>query len=160
MTMIAGVFSDVNQVQPALEELLAQHFDLDRMSVLVSEHHHRDEATVEHRDHMAAGSRIGAAVGAVLGATLVATGFLAGPGALLGVGPVLQALGGAGVGASAGTPLGAMIGLDFTDDVANLHAAELDEGAVWVGVHAESREEQAEQILRAHGAKHVAKVRG
>ncbi len=50
MTMIAGVFSDANQVQPALEELLAQHFDLDRMSVLVSEHHHRDEATVEHRD--------------------------------------------------------------------------------------------------------------
>jgi hypothetical protein len=160
MAMIAGVFKDEEAVQQALQELLEHHYDPSQVSIMVSDHHHREAVAVEHVDGIAPGSRIGAVVGAVLGATLVATGVLAGPGGLLAAGPVLQALGGAAAGAASGTAYGAFLGMDFWDEVADLHATEVGDGAVWIAVHAEGREGDAEAALRQHGALHVVQVKG
>lgn len=109
---------------------------------------------------MAVGAAIGALVGGLVGAALMATGVLVGPWALMGAGPIVQAIGGGVAGAATGTAYGVSLGLDYWDEVADLHTPALKEGAVWIGVHAEGREADAEAVLRDHGALHVVQVAG
>lgn len=99
------------------------------------------------------GVAIGGLLGA-LGATLVATGVVVAPGiAVWATGPVVAALKGALAGGAVGLPVGALAGLGFWKDEADIHAEGLKKGGVVVTVPAvHEHAEDARKIFAEAGA--------
>jgi hypothetical protein len=160
MRLVTGIYTDAEKANRAVEELIEAEFDADEISLVVTDSAGGHERLVEHDTGVAEGAVAGAALGAALGAlgaTLVATGLLAAPGvAVWATGPVLGAIRGAVGGAGAAGLVGALAGLGFWKEEANLHAEDLREGAVLIGVHAEGeRHEAAREIFQRTGATRV-----
>jgi hypothetical protein len=156
---VSGVFSDQEQASRALAQLLEHHFEPeDDISVVLT-----DEWTAEHEDvpirdklMLIEGAKWGGAIGAVVGAVgagMVAAGLVAGPAALVAVGPVIAALEGALAVGGYGVMAGWLVGLGIEREEADFHAGRVEEGAVWIGVHANgARADTAREILAAAGA--------
>jgi hypothetical protein len=160
MRVVAGTYTDAEKANRAVDELIEAEFDADEISLIVADRVGRHEVMVEHDTGVAEGAIAGAALGAALGAlgaTLVATGILAAPGvAVWATGPLLGALRGAVGGAGAAGFVGALAGLGFWKEEANLHAEDLREGGVLVAVHAGGeRFERAVEIFRRTGGTRV-----
>jgi hypothetical protein len=158
--LITGTYADAEKATQAIEALLEADFDVDEISVVVADKLGVHEVPVEHDTGVAEGVTMGGALGAALGAigaTLVATGILAAPGLhVLATGPLLAALRGAVAGLGAGGLVGALAGLGFWKDAAHLHAEDVREGAVLIGVHAEgARIENARELFRRTRATRV-----
>jgi hypothetical protein len=104
----------------------------------------------------------GALAGGLIGGAL---GLLAGIGAIaiptfglvIVAGPVLEALGGAALGATVGSLAGALTGLGIPELNARMYERELARGKVLVAVHAEgeAQVETVRKLLVQHGAEHV-----
>jgi hypothetical protein len=149
--LITGSYADAKKAQQAIAALIEADFDADEISVVVADRLGVHEVPVAHDTGVAEGATIGGALGAALGAlgaTLVATGVLAAPGlTVLAAGPILAALQGAAAGLGAGGLVGALAGLGFWKDSADLHAEDVRGGAVLIGVHAEGARLDAVRAL-------------
>jgi len=160
MRLVTGTYADSEKANRAVDELIEAEFDADEISVVVADKQGGHQVMVEHDTGVAEGATAGAVVGGALGAigaTLVATGLVAAPGiAVWATGPVLGALRGAVGGAGFAGLVGALAGLGFWKEEANLHAEDLREGAVLIGVHAEGKRlEAARDIFRRTGATRI-----
>lgn len=160
--VVAGIFHDRTAAREAIARLIDHHFEPDDdISVVLT-----DEAAVEHEDipirdelQIIEGAEIGGAIGALLGGTgagLVAAGLLAGPVALVAMGPVAAALNGALAVGAWGVFTGWVAGLGIEKQEADFHAAHIEKGAVWVGVHATGeRGQMALDVLQEAGAERL-----
>jgi hypothetical protein len=84
----------------------------------------------------AAGAVSGAAVGTLVGLAIAgSTLILPGVGTFLIGGPLLAALGGAGIGAASGGLLGALIGAGIPESEAETYAAGIEQGHIFVSVN-------------------------
>ena len=158
--LVTGTYGDAEKAQKTIAALIEADFDVGDISVVVADRQGVHEVPVEHDTGVAEGVVVGGTLGAALGAlgaTLMATGVLAAPGLpVLAAGPVLAALKGAVAGLGAGGLVGALAGLGFWKDAAELHAEDVREGAVLIGVHAErGRAEAARELFRRAGAERI-----
>lgn len=158
--VVAGVFSDQGHAAEALAQLVESHFEPeDDISVVLTDPWSLDRQDVPIRDELEIiegaewGGAIGGIVGA-LGAGLVAAGLIAGPAALVALGPVVAALEGALAVGGFGVVTGWLVGLGIQREEADFHATRIEEGDVWIGVHATgARAEMAREILAAAGGR-------
>jgi len=102
----------------------------------------------------ATGAIAGGAIGGAAGLAVSLMGLaIPGIGAILAAGPIVAALSGAGAGAVAGGLIGALTDQGVDETVAEYYAEAVRRGAALVTIRAdESRVDEAERILRNHGA--------
>lgn len=102
----------------------------------------------------ATGAITGGAIGGVAGLAFSLMGLaIPGIGPILAAGPIVAALTGAGAGAVAGGLIGALTDLGVDETAAEYYAEAVRRGAALVTIRAdESRADEAERILRDHGA--------
>jgi hypothetical protein len=153
-TAVCGVFADRGQAQRAVEELKRVGFAHDRIGVIARDHDPDSPAiNAATETKVAEGSVVGAATGAGIGA-LWALGIAAQVFPPLGVvvgGPLLAFLASAGVGATAGTIIGALVGAGLPEDEARFYEGEIKAGRTLVTVDAGSRSDEAASVLRRSG---------
>jgi hypothetical protein len=159
-TLVTAVYADPETARRAVEALIEAHINPREISVVMADRSGRHAIPIEHDTGVAEGLTIGGTLGAALGATagaLLATGILAAPGIrVLAAGPLLAALRSAIAGMSAGGLVGALGGLGFWKDEADLHAEAVREGAVLLAVRADGeRTQQLRELFRESGATRV-----
>jgi len=157
--VVSGVFATQEGAARALAALVEAHFEpQDDISIVLMDEWtlEREDVPIRHELEMIEGARLGGGLGAVIGAVgagMVAAGLVAGPAALVAVGPVIAALKGALAVGAFGVVAGWLVGLGVVREEADFHAARIREGSVWVGVHATGdRAESAHRILASAGA--------
>jgi hypothetical protein len=101
-------------------------------------------------DGAATGMLTGGVLGGLVGAA--ASGLIPGFGPVIAAGILSTILGGAAVGAAAGGMLGALMGLGIPEDEARYYQREFEAGRVIITVRASARYDEADRILRSHGA--------
>jgi hypothetical protein len=152
---LLGVFDDRLEAERALRDLEAVGFDNDQLGFAI-----RGSDAVAGgmiTDTPGAKDARGAVAGAVTGAAV--GGILAAAGTLLipGVGPVLAGgllttiLGYAAAGTAVGGILGALTGLEISEEEARYYEIHFREGKALLAVKAGDRCEEAARIMRAHG---------
>src|SRR5438552_481955 len=114
-TAVFGIYSSLDQVQNAVEEMKRAGFRNSDVSVLLPENIGTKDIGVEKHTKAPEGGTAGAFSGIVLGGALgwlVGVGSLAIPGLapLVAAGPIVAALSGAGAGAVVGSLTGTLIG--------------------------------------------------
>jgi len=144
-----GRFEKEEDAADAVRALMSTGFDVRYISALMRSDADVHEIPMTLDRGVQRGMSLGAALGAAGGA-LLATGA-----GLLAAGPfvaVLEAaIGGGAVGAVPGGVLGTLFGetkVDFGDE-------DLDQGAILIGVNADTRSALAKKCLEDHGATHV-----
>jgi len=157
---VSGIFSEADAAEDAVRRLVDGHFNPEEISVVVSDREGSHRESVEWDTGVAEGAVGGVALGGLLGAlggTLVGTGLVAAPGlAVLAAGPIVGALKGALAGGAVGLEVGALAGLGFWKDEAQIHANALERGGIIVTVPAEHEHvEDARRIFSACGAESV-----
>ncbi len=141
---VVGVFDSGDEAVQAIDDLKAQGYDRDAISVVARDRDEIDDIYDETGTKTEEGLATGAATGGVLGGL---AGFLAGVGALAipGVGPILAAgpiaatLTGAAVGAGAGGLAGALIGMGIPEDEAGRYETDVKAGKILVLVDEDGR---------------------
>ncbi|ANY72489.1 hypothetical protein BBD41_07760 [Paenibacillus ihbetae] len=155
---IVGAFRSEEEATRAIEDLKAQGFRTDEISVIAKDRGESSAIEEETGTKAPEGLASGAATGGVLGGV---TGLLAGLGALAipGIGPIVAAgpiaatLTGAAVGAGAGGLVGGLIGLGIPEDQAKEYGSYVDDGHILVMVDAdESRGGKVYDIFRSNSA--------
>ena len=155
---VIGLFNEPEDATKAIEALIEAGVERSEISVIATGEKASHFELVESfklLEGVAAGGTIGGAVG--FGATLIATGAVSG--GLLAVGPLLMALAGLGLGASAGGIIGALVGVGLPKHEARFYENEVVErGAALVGVSTVGRDDgQVASILHRHSARNVTK---
>lgn len=160
--VVSGFFLNEEAATAAIRELIDRHFDpQEDISVIL--YRARDgeveEREVDDKLEFVEGAKIGGGLGALLGGTgggLLAAGLIAGPVGLVAAGPVLAVLQGALAGGAFGTFSGWLVSAGIVSNDTELEDADLEEGSVWIGVHATGqRREEVLEILRKTGAERV-----
>jgi hypothetical protein len=158
-SIVVGVFRDRGNAQQAIGDLKQAGFTDGQIGLVTR--HPEGEPTVDAPSgaNMAAGAGIGAAAGAGLGALwalgIATLGFPALGPVLVG-GTLMAALAASiGSGAVVGTLLGALIGLGIPEEEAKYYEQEVHAGRTVVTVRADSRFEEAWQIMNRHGAYNI-----
>jgi hypothetical protein len=154
---VVGVFADREEARGAIEALKDAGFDHDTISILSPDKRATEEIATDTGTHAGSGAATGAVTGGVLGGI---GGWLVGIGALAipGVGPFIAAgafaaaLGGAALGAGVGAIAGALVGMGIPEEHAKYYEGEARAGKTLVTVRAEGRYDDAQKILRDHGA--------
>jgi len=154
---VVGVFRDSDKARDAIEGLKDAGFDADAISILAPDKRATRDIAAETGSHAAEGATTGAVAGGILGGL---GGWLVGIGALAipGVGPFIAAgafataLGGAALGAGLGAIAGALVGMGVPEEEARYYEGEAKAGRTLVTVRAGSRYDEAQRILRGHGA--------
>jgi outer membrane lipoprotein SlyB len=162
---IAGLFSDRESAQRAIEELKAAGFPGSAIGVAMRDRTAADELVEETGTVAAGGATTGLIGGSLLGGVV---GYLVGLGALAipGIGPVVAggalaaafgiaggtAVAGVGIGAAAGTILGALIGMGIPEEEARHFETGVRSGGTIVTVAAGDRAIEALAILERNGA--------
>ncbi|PUB10812.1 general stress protein [Paenisporosarcina sp. OV554] len=134
---VIGVYENHDDAVRAVEELKAQGYDRDYISVVAKDRDEVEAVNTETGTKTEEGLAAGAATGGLLGG---ATGLLAGVGALAipGIGPLLAAgpiaamLTGAAVGAGTGGLAGALIGMGIPEDEADQYERDVKDGKLLV----------------------------
>lgn len=152
MTLVAGTFDDEQAANKAVQVILEHHFNRSQISMLVYEDGTAKEVPVVYTNGVGPGAAVGAAIGAVIGTIVM------GPIALVAAGPVLALLEVAAAGAAAGSLTGALGGLGFWKESADLQAQDLSNGAIWVGIDTETGLAEAEAALVAAGARRISRT--
>lgn len=134
---VIGVYDNVDDAIRAVEELKAQGYDREDISLVAKDRDEVKAVNAETGTKAEEGLAAGAAAGGLLGG---ATGLLAGVGALaipgigpiLAAGPIAAALTGAAVGAGTGGLAGALIGMGIPEDEANQYERDIKDGKLIV----------------------------
>jgi len=154
---VVGVFRDREDAREAIEALKDDGFNPDTISILSPDKQATQTIAEDTGTHAGAGAATGALAGGVLGGL---GGWLLGIGALAipGVGPFIAAgafaaaLGGAAIGAGVGAIAGALMGMGVPEEHAEYYEGEAKAGKTLVTVRALERYDDAQRILRDHGA--------
>ncbi len=158
---VVGIFDSMNQAENAVRALESAGISRGDISVVANKNTSGSDettgsetATTAGASHVATDAGIGAALGGVGGLLLAFAGLaVPGIGPILVAGPILAALGGAGIGAVAGGVIGALTEAGVPEDEAHYYAEGVRRGQVLVTVHTdESRADQARQVLDSSGA--------
>ena len=128
-TLVWGVFEGPDEAARAVEDLVDASFEPDEISVLLQRGGELEEVAMKRKTAVPYGLALGATLGAVGGLALAAL-----PGGLFAAGPILGALQAMGIGASAGGLGGALGGLGWWKDEADLPSAAIEEGRVLVAM--------------------------
>lgn len=150
---IVGVFETEREASKAIEDLKAQGFTTDEISVITKDKEDMRTITDETDTKAPEGVATGATTGGILGGT---AGLLAGLGALAipGIGPILAAgpiaatITGAAVGAGAGGLVGGLVGMGIPEDEANEYEGYVNEGKILVLVDEDDRYDHAYGVFR------------
>jgi uncharacterized protein (TIGR02271 family) len=154
---VVGVFHERDDARDAIEALKDDGFAADSISVLSPDKQTTESMAEETGTHAGSGAATGAVTGGVLGGL---GGWLVGIGALAipGVGPFIAAgafataLGGAAIGAGVGAIAGALVGMGVPKEEADYYEGEVKSGRTLVTVRSDGRYDDAQRILREHGA--------
>lgn len=152
---VVGLFEVHQHAQAGVDELLAAGVSKDDISVVMNaratgteQFTRSDQESVNGNSFT--GVAVGGATGLLLGLVALVTPAASG---LVGAGPLVLALTGAGVGAIGGGIVGAMNQLGVPTERASLYDEALQRGGVLVSVHADDPEaERYAEILRKSGA--------
>jgi len=160
---VFGIYSDRSGVERATDDLKADGFSNNDISVLFPNKEGTKEFAHEKSTKAPEGASAGAGTGALLGGGL---GWLAGVGALaipglgpfIAAGPIMAALAGAGVGGAVGGLAGALIGMGLPEYEAKRYEGRVKDGGILLSVHSDSSEEtkRAKEILERSGAQDIA----
>jgi hypothetical protein len=152
---VVGVFRDRDSAEHAIDELHRIGFRDDQIGFVMRGEDGRTEATgTDTGSHAGEGAVGGILAGAGIGGLIAAAASLLIPG----FGPVIAGgilatiLGGAAIGAAAGGILGALVGMGVPEEEAHYYEGEFNEGRILVTVKADSRYQEARDILRRNGA--------
>ncbi|MFN0070720.1 MAG: hypothetical protein ACKVVP_04420 [Chloroflexota bacterium] len=151
---VVGVFERREQADNAVAELRRVGFQDDDIGFAVR----GGEAPEGTSDMNQGGAGEGAATGLLTGGVIGGLVGAAASGLIPGIGPVIaggilaSVLGGAAVGAAAGGLLGALMGLGVPEEEARYYQTEFEAGRIIVTVKAGARFDEADGILRTHGA--------
>lgn len=154
---VVGVFHDREDARDAIEALKDDGFDPDSISILSPDKQATESMAEETGTHAGSGAATGALAGGLLGGL---GGWLVGIGALAipGIGPFIAAgafataLTGAAIGAGVGAIAGALVGMGVPQEEAEYYEGEVKSGRTLVTVRADGRYDQAQRVLRDHGA--------
>jgi uncharacterized protein (TIGR02271 family) len=157
---VVGVFDDREDARDAIEALKDDGFTADSISILSPDKQATQEIAEDTGTHAGAGAATGAVTGGILGSLggwLVGIGALAIPGVgpFIAAGALATALGGAAIGAGVGAIAGALMGMGVPDEHASYYEGEAKAGKTLVTVRAGDRYDDAQSILRDHGADDV-----
>ncbi len=159
---VYGIYPTRSAVELAVDELKAEGFRSADVSVLFSSpdtsKDFAHDNTTKAPEGAATGAVSGATVGGVLG-WLAGIGTLAIPGAgpFIAAGPIMAALGGAGLGGAVGGIAGALIGIGIPEYEAKRYEGRISEGGILLSVHADDEEwsDRAKEILERTGAEDI-----
>jgi uncharacterized protein (TIGR02271 family) len=154
---VVGVFDDREDAREAIEALKDDGFNADSISILSPDKQATQEIAEDTGTHAGSGAATGAVAGGILGGI---GGWLVGIGALAipGIGPFIAAgafataIGGAAIGAGVGAIAGALVGMGVPEEHAKYYEGEAKAGKTLVTVRADGRYDDAQQVLREHGA--------
>jgi uncharacterized protein (TIGR02271 family) len=154
---VVGVFHDRDDAREAIEALKDDRFAADSISILSPDKHTTEGIAEETGTHAGPGAATGAVTGGVLGGLggwLVGIGALAIPGVgpLIAAGAFATALGGAALGAGVGAIAGALAGMGVPKEEADYYEGEVKSGRTLVTVRSDGRYDDAQRIMREHGA--------
>lgn len=157
--LVTAIFPDVPTARRAADELAANGFPVEHISV-VSKEDRREELRSQtgYGDIIDRNAGRGAVAGSIFGAIaggIVALVSLALPGGIIVAGPLAAALGGAAAGAAGGSLIGALVGTGIPEPEARQYERHIHEGRILVGVETKdaTRASLAEQILQQAGAR-------
>ena len=154
---VVGVFRDHGRARDAIGALKDAGFAANDIGILTPDRGETRAMAEDTGTKAGAGAATGAVAGGVLGGL---AGWLAGIGALAipGIGPFLAAgalgtaLGGAAIGAGVGAVAGALTGMGVPEEEAKWYEQEVRGGGTLVTVRADGRYDEAQRLLRRHGA--------
>jgi hypothetical protein len=164
---VLGVFQSIDEAQRAFGDLEADGFSRNEISLIANKAGaYKSGETGRERaaelnaaaesagSDIAADAGIGAAIGGV-GGLLLSFASLAVPGVgpIVAAGPIIAALGGAGIGAATGGIIGALTETGVPEEAARHYAEGIRRGDVLIAVRAEgARADRAARILDGNGA--------
>lgn len=151
-----------NQAERITHSLKSAGFNHDDISVLLADNAETSEFAREQDTRAPEGAAVGASAGGVLGGSvgwMVGIGALAIPGAgpFLAAGPMLTALGGLLVGATAGGLGGALAGVGIPDADAKQYEGRLRAGNILLSVHTDNSDEatRVREIFEREAAENI-----
>lgn len=158
-TAVFGIYPTQDQVEEAVDRLIAGGFRGEDISVLFPDNTGTKDFAHEKSTKAPEGATAGATSGAAVGGTL---GLLAGIGALaipglgpfIAAGPIMAALAGAGAGGAVGGIIGALVGMGIPEYEAKRYEGRVKEGGILLSVHCDNSDwvSRAKDILKATGA--------
>ncbi|MFN2378153.1 MAG: DUF3341 domain-containing protein [Candidatus Binatia bacterium] len=145
---ILCIATTLNQARNITDSLKSAGFNQDDISVLLADEEETSHFARTEDTRVPEGAATGASAGGLLGGALgwlVGAGALAIPGAgpFLAAGPILSALGGLAVGATAGGVGGALVGVGIPDEDAKRYESRLRDGNILISVHTDDGAEAA-----------------
>ena len=161
-TSAFGIYRNRQQAERAVDELLANGFRSEDISVLMQDNVGTKDFAHEKHTKAPEGVTTGAVTGGAIGGTL---GLLAGIGALaipglgpfIAAGPIMGALAGIGSGGVIGGIIGVLVGLGIPEYEAKRYEGMIKEGGILVSVHCDNSEwvGRAKDVLERTGAQDV-----
>src|ERR1041384_139786 len=152
-TAVFGIYRDRGTLETAVDTLRQEGFRNTDISVLFPDNVGTKDFAHEKNTKAPEGTAAGATTGAVIGGGL---GWLAGIGALAipGIGPIMAALAGVGVGGAIGGIAGALIGMGIPEYEAKRYEGRIKEGGILLSVHSDNSEwtRKAKDVLQSTGA--------
>jgi len=160
---VVGTFDSISEASAAARDVRAAGFLPDDVNVVANNTQRvatdttaarATEATESTASGAATGVLTGGALGGVAGLAASLMGLaIPGIGPILAAGPIAAALAGAGAGAVAGGLIGGLTDMGVPEEHAQFYAEQVRRGGALVTVRVdESRADEAERILREHGA--------
>jgi hypothetical protein len=161
-TAALGIYRNRQEVENAIDTLVAEGFRMEDISVLAPENvGTKDFAHEKHTkapECAAAGAGTGAAVGGTLG-LLAGVGALAIPGLgpFIAAGPIMGALAGLGAGGAVVRFVGALVGMGIPEYEAKRYEGRIKEGGILLSVHCDNSDwvGRAKNVLKQTGAEDV-----
>ncbi len=160
--VVYAIFKSESALDGAVDQLRAQGFRPDDISVLMPRA--GDTSTFAHEKGTKApeGTTTGAATGAIAGGALgwlVGIGSLAIPGVgpFIAAGPIVAAIAGMGIGGAVGGIAGALVGMGIPEYEAKRYEGYVNDGGILLSVHADNSAwvEKAKTVLNSTGADNI-----
>jgi hypothetical protein len=154
---VVSVFPEVRQAKAAIHELTQNGFRSEDIGLVANREvsSTEEESTGDTQHNIGQGAGVGAVIGGAGGLLLsLASLAIPGIGPIVAAGPLVAALGGAGVGATVGTVVGALRSTGVPEQEAQYYHEAVRRGDVLVTVRADTQSdaERARDILDRHGA--------
>lgn len=153
---VVGVFEDFRTANDALQDLVSHGINRDDVSVVANQHvsDQMRDAGYDPTTNIGTGAGVGAAIGGAGGLLLSLAGLaVPGIGPILAAGPLVAALGGAGIGAAVGSIVGALTNLGIPEEEAGHYAESVRRGDVLVTVRTnDAQAETVRDLLDRRGA--------
>ena len=161
-TVVYGIYKTRTGAGDAVDQLLAQGFRNEDISVLLQDNVGTKDFAHEKETKAPEGTTTGVVAGGAVGGTL---GLLAGIGALaipgvgpfIAAGPIMGALAGIGSGGIVGGIIGALVGMGIPEYEAKRYEGRIKEGGILLSVHCDNSEwvGRAKDLLKRTGADDV-----